>query len=318
MAHELLIEKIRNAQKILIFTHNNMDGDALGSSAGLCRSLRLMGKEAFVLKETKVPDYLAFLAGDYFTDESPWQQELSVAVDIGDDSRLENRLEAFYSCPERICIDHHVPKGPFCEPCYVDPKACAAGALVYEVLKEMNAPMDKEVLDLLYTAIVTDTGQFKYENSGAKAMRIAADLVEQGADFNGLCNRLFDSKPLGQLRLEALCLENSTLTEDGKGIMSIIDFEDLDRLGVPREYTEGCIDKLRSVMGVELAALLKQRGPGEYKLSLRSKAYANVQTLALEFGGGGHDKAAGATLYGSREEVAEAVRRGIIRCLKES
>lgn len=307
-----IIQSIRAAQKILIFTHMNMDGDAAGSSCALCRSLRLMGKDCFVLLEDKCPDYLQFLDGGCFVTEAPWMPELSIAVDCGDDSRIEKRKEIFHAAPWTICIDHHMKTGPFAQMEAIDPTEPAAGSLVFDLLQTMDAPIDRQVAEGLYVAIATDTGSFRHGNTTPQAHRDAAKLYAYGIDAAALCNAVWGSYPLAQLKLEALAVDRAILFADGKAAISWCTLEDLERLGAMSEHTEMCIDRLRSIAGVEAAAFLKEKEDGSYKVSLRSKSYANMNAVARAFDGGGHLRASGCTLRGmTLEQAVEAIRSAL-------
>ena len=312
-----VITEIEKAQKILIFTHVNMDGDAAGSAAALCHVLRMLGKEAWIIVEDKFPEYVSFLDRSLFVSEAPYLQDLSIAVDLGDDSRLENRVELFYKAKSCIVIDHHI-KGDasFKFNGVVDHSAAAAGLLVYELVNALELRFGKELLDketatALYTAILTDTGGFKYDSTGAECFRIAADLVEKGADNAFIANHVFDNKPLAQIRIDALAVDRAVFSSGGKGVVSIITLEDMEKLGALPEYTENAVNVLRSLVGVEIVALIKERAPGFYKISFRAKEYADVRSIAQGFSGGGHMKAAGGQIEGDPRTASEAVRRAV-------
>ena len=308
---EPITESILSAQKILIFTHMNMDGDAAGSSCALCRSFRQMGKESYILVEDKCADYLQFLDCGMFTKKAPWEPDLCLAVDCSDDSRIEKRKDVFHGAPVTACIDHHMSGEPFADVSVVDPKAPAAGSLVFEFLRAMNAPIDKEIAEALYVAIATDTGSFRHGNSTPEALRNAADLYDYGIDAVDLNNRIYSSYPLPQLKLEALAVDRAELFAGGKAVLSWSTPEDLKRLGALEEHTECCIDRLRSIAGVEVAAFLKERADGSIKVSFRSKSYADVNTVARKFDGGGHLRASGCTLHCSLEEAKAVIRAAL-------
>ncbi len=302
-----IINFINEAQKILIFTHMNMDGDAAGSSCALCRSLRLMGKDCFILLEDKCPDYLAFLDDDgYFIRTAPWKPELCVAVDCGDDTRIVKRKEVFHSAERTLCIDHHMQNGPFAQYSVIDPAQPAAGSLIFELLQTMEAPIDRAVAEGLYVAIATDTGSFRHGNTTAEAHLDAAKLYGYGIDAVRLNNLVYGSYPLAQLKLEAMAVDRAVLFADGKAVISWCTKEDLRKNGALEEHTECCIDRIRSIEGVETAAFIKEKLDGSLKVSLRSKSYADVNAVARAFGGGGHLRASGCTLHCTLEE---AIRR---------
>lgn len=301
-----LINEIEKAGSILIFTHANMDGDALGSSGALCLALRSMGKKAAVIAQAPCPAYLQFAAGDIITLEKPFDPDLCIAVDLGTDSRLEGLKDLFYSAPSQICIDHHERDEDFLTKVVVDPKAAAAGCLVFGLFDEMGHEPSIEEGELLYLAICTDTGSFKFGNTDFEAMNLAGRLLQLGVNHQKICSMLYSSYPLAQLKLEGVALDRATLVCGGKGIVSYVTAEDFERTGCTADQAETCIDRLRIVEGVELACILKQRGD-VYKLSCRSKDYADARRLCTGFGGGGHIKASGATLDMPLEDALAAV-----------
>ncbi|MBQ2058241.1 MAG: bifunctional oligoribonuclease/PAP phosphatase NrnA [Firmicutes bacterium] len=323
MTHDFskVTEKLLACRAALIFTHVNMDGDAVGSSAALCLAMRKLGKECYILKEDKLGDYLRFLVPEgLFTDlgadgsvtlpggSVPYSWELSIAVDMGSDSRLERRKDAFYSAPASVCVDHHPAQGEFADCRVVDRDCPAAALLVYELIKELNVEIDREMADLLYAGIITDTGSFKYENSGPEAHRAAAELIELGARYELLSLKLLDTHALETLRVEDTAMERAETVCGGRGIVSYITLADLEHCGARPENAETAIDRLRVLKTAELAAVLKEREPGVYKLSARSKLTGLARELALRFGGGGHAKASGATLEMPLEQAYGAVK----------
>ena len=303
-----IIKAIEDAQKILIFTHMNMDGDAAGSSCALCAALRRMGKDCSILLEDECPEYLKFLDGEgMFVVQAPWDPDLSIAVDCGDDSRIEKRTDAFYAAARRICIDHHMKHDTFADDSVIDPDAPAAGSLIFELLQAMEVSIDKGIAEALYVAIATDTGSFRHGNTTAEAHLDAAKLYGYGIDAVKLNNLIYGNYPLPQLKLEALAVERVQLFAGGKAAISWCTQEDLKRLGAKDEHTECCIDRIRSIEGVEAAAFLKEKADGRIKVSLRSKSYADVNAVARRFDGGGHLRASGCTLYGSMEEAVASI-----------
>lgn len=311
-------EQIEKSGRILIFTHMNMDGDAAGSSLALCRSLRKMGKEAYVLLEDECPDYLKFMEGEdgCFVKEAPWTPQLSIAVDCGSENRIEKRVDVFRSAAVSLCIDHHIKTGPFADYDVIDIQAPATGSLIYELLKEMKAPIDKEIAENIYTAIVTDTGRFRFGNTDPKSLRDAAELMEMGVDYEGICCRIWDSYPLGQLKLEALTVDRARVFAGGRAAISWCSLKDVKAAGAKVEMTETCIDRLRSIAGVEIAAFVKEKEDGRLKCSLRSKGEAGVNAIAAGFGGGGHEKASGCSFNCSMEEALKLLMEAIEEELK--
>jgi len=316
-----IIKEIQDAYRVLIFTHTSMDGDAVGSSLALCRTIRAMGKAAFIILEDEYPDYLLFLKEEmggmpYFLPEAPYTADLAIAVDFSSEDRLENRKEPFFAAKKRVCIDHHLGTEEFVDAAVIDPSAAAAGLLVLEMFEQAGIPIDKKSAECIYIAILTDTGSFRYSNCDRRAMDAVARLYDYNIDNAALCSAIYDNYPIAQLRLESLALDRLTIFADGEACISWCTIEDIERLGAKYEYADTCIDRIRSVAGVEIAAFVKEKTPGVFKVSLRAKSYGDVNTVAMYFGGGGHVKASGCTLKGSLDDVLAKMSEAIAAILK--
>ncbi len=308
-----IVRCIDASERILVFTHNNMDGDAMGSSQAFCHAMRKLGKECYILLEDEVPRYLNILHDhkDFYLFEAPWKADIAAAIDCGEKSRIEKRLEPFYSADTRICIDHHIPLKDFADYSVIEPNASASGILVYELIKHMGIEIDKDIAEDLYAAISTDTGSFMYNNTDARTHLVAADLYNYGIDHVKICNAIYATFPLAQLRIEARAIEHMVVFADGKAAVSYITQDEIKELGGSYEDTETCIDKLRTVEGVEVACMLKEKDKGVFKVSLRGKSYADVNSVAVKFGGGGHKFASGCTFETGLEEAIEKLKAEI-------
>ena len=307
----------------MLFTHVNMDGDAMGSTMALCRVMRKLGTDVHILIEDAVPRYLQFMDdGSFFVTLDDYRAggsagyDLALAVDIGQDKRLESRIAEFRMGRESCCIDHHshtTEDSGFADAELRDPSAAASAVLVQELIEEMEKRLDISLLDKdaaedLYIGTMTDTGCFKFSNTDARAHASAARLFDKGIDHNGICTRIYESYPEAQLRLEAFVMDRMVRFADGRACISWCGLEDFEELGADISMADTCIDRLRSVEGVEIAAFVKEKEPGVCKLSLRSKMYANVNAICSVFGGGGHIKASGATFSCSPEEVFAQIK----------
>ncbi len=291
-----IAEQIKSANNILLFPHINMDGDALGSAVALCKGLRSIGKQCYILLEDDIPPYLAFLDKGYCVDAAPISPDVCIAVDCGDISRIEERKNVFLSAAVTVCIDHHIAGGAFADLSLIDQTSSATGMLIFDLLKALNADIDKEIAEALFVAIVTDTGSFRYSNTDKRTHLVAAELYDYGVDHVTLCNLLYDSVPPSQFIIESDVLTRMELFASGKACISYATCAMLEAAGATPDQTEAVIDKLRSIRGVEIAAFLKERPDGNFKASFRAKSYANVAKLAFALGGGGHKKASGCTL----------------------
>ena len=322
---EKIIEKLYAAKNVMIFSHVNMDGDAMGSTMALCRVMRKLGKDCHILIEDAIPHYLKFMVeDDFFVDMKDYRAsgapapDLAIAVDIGQESRLENRVPEYKSAKDSVCIDHHRHTSADCGFANAevrDPSAAAACVLVQEMIEEMEkggaSIMDREIAENVYTGIFTDTGSFRYSNADARTHLCVARLFAYGIDQSKISTCIYDSYPQPQLKMEALAMSRVQIFAGGKGCYSWVRQEDFANLGADMSMSETCIDRLRSIEGVEVAAFFKQIADGTYKVSMRSKRYADVGTICTHYNGGGHKMAAGCSFSCSLEEAIPQLKAGI-------
>lgn len=312
-----IAEAIRESENFVIFTHTNMDGDAMGSASALCHALKDMGKKAVILLEDNIPHYLDVIHNhsDFFTDSVDFEDYTAIAVDCGDESRIEKRLEAYRKAKLHLCIDHHMQDGKFAEFSVVEPDAAAAGMLVYQLLKELNCTIHKEIAEDLYVAISTDTGCFKYDKADAEVHSVIAELFRSGIDHTTLCNAIYSTFPLSQMKLEGIAIDHAEVFAGGKAVISYVMQEDIRKAGSSYEEADTCIDRIRCIENTEVACMIKENNEGKLKVSLRSKNYADINKVAKAFGGGGHFMASGCTLECTLEEAAEKLKQEIIKVL---
>lgn len=307
------------ADSIVIFPHILMDGDTLGSSAALCRALRKKGKDAVIAIEDKIPDYIKFLDNDYCIREfeSLNAPDIAVCVDCGDYTRFRKRVDLFESGKTKICIDHHPTSEGIGDFNYIDGKAAATGELIYDLIKELNVSIDSEISNALFTAITTDTGNFQYSNTTKRSHEIVMDLYDHGLDAYGISIRLYENEPISKIRLHSLVLSKAEMFADGKGIVVSITQNMLKETNTLMEDTEGIVSKMRSIKGVEAAIVLKEEDETNIKVSMRSKGYLDVAKISVEFGGGGHVRAAGCTIKKhidiAKKEILSAVNSELCR-----
>lgn len=308
---------ILDSDNILLYPHLNMDGDAMGSSAALCRAIRNTGKKCYILIEDKVADNLSFMDNGYCTTDADIisNPELSICIDCGEESRFPGRAEKFRSSKLTMCIDHHRTTKEFCDYNHVDPEAAATAQLIYKVIKAMDVPVDKEIGEALFAAITTDTGNFQYSNTTEETHRIVAELYEAGIDANGVSVEIYENNRIQRLMISSRILGTLETILDGKCALCYVTREMLDETGAMMEETEGVVQQLRSIAGVEVAVFLKEKDADTTKVSMRSKSYANVAEIAESFGGGGHIRAAGATINRPVRESMEILKNKLIESL---
>ena len=300
---------IRKAEKILLFPHVTMDGDTLGSSAALCRALRSLGKECHILIEDDIPGNLAFLDRGYCTFDQNiiTKPDLSICIDCGDAGRFFKRKEKFLQSPVNICIDHHRTTEFYCDYNYIDGNAAAAGELIYKLLREMQVDIDKEMGEAIFAAITTDTGNFQYSNTSKETHEITAALYDAGIDTNQVSVALYENNRMEKILIKNRGLNTLTTVCEGKGAIAYVTQQMLAETGALMDETEGVVEELRSIGGVEAAAFLKEVAEDRIKVSMRSKSRVNVADIAHSLGGGGHARAAGFTLHCTLTEAFEMI-----------
>ena len=312
-----IADRLLDAEKILIYPHVNMDGDALGSAVAICKTLRNLGKACYILIEDEIPRNLLFLDQGYCTSDQNILEDvdISLCLDCGDISRFLKRKEKFLEGRISMCIDHHQSTVPFCQYNYVDPEAAAAGQLVYYLLKEMGTPMDSEIADAIFAAITTDTGNFQYSNTTRQCHEIVAELYDLGVNVRRVSQEIYESVREERIMLHSVAVSAMERFAGGKAAMTVVTQEMLKQTGAGMDETEGIVDKLRSIEGVEIAILVKE-DTEKLKLSLRAKSWGNVAVIAGEFGGGGHTKAAGCSLKLPLDEALPLIRQATERSLE--
>ncbi len=301
---ETIIHEINQAKSILIYTHVLMDGDTLGSAVALCKALRYLDKTAYILIEDAIPEYLSFLDSDLCTFDCDviHEPDLSVAVDCTDIERFEKRKEKFLQGKIKICIDHHHTSGYFADFNYVDEHSASTGELIYKLLKQMAIPIDHQMAEALYVAITTDTGNFQYSNTTAESHRTTAELFEIGINLGKISVELYQNVRPEKLKLTGEILKTLEMYCDDKVALAFVTQKVLKETNSTIEESEGIVETLRSIRGVEISVFMKEISAVETKVGMRAKSYANVAVIMQKFGGGGHIKAAGCTINASLEE----------------
>lgn len=313
-------EEVAGAQSVLIGTHMNPDGDALGSALALSHYFDQEGISHEVLCHHSAPANLKFLPGVDRVRQAPFQKDhdLGIMLDLEALSRLGN-VEPFFSrLPRLVVIDHHVPMEAPGDLRIVQTEAPATALILANLLFALNAEVTPDMATCLLTGIVTDTGSFRFRNTTAEAMHVSARLLELGGDINRVSEEVFQRKPLASARLLGYLLERMTLEEDNRIAYGGLTFDDFDKTNAKDEDTEGFVNELLSIDTVQIAALFREGKKGRVRISFRSRDEYNVAEVAQEFGGGGHRNAAGCAMDGHLLEVIAAVVPRIKACLASS
>jgi len=306
---------IAESERILFFMHVQPDGDSIGSTLAMVRALRQQGKEAVMVGVDPIPRIYHFLPG-WDTLFTPWEQvtgewDLACFLDCGDLQRVGAAVPLVERCKRSLNIDHHVTNTGYGEYNYMDFSAAAVGELAYRLLRAMNLPIDTETALCLYTSLVTDTGGFRYDSTGPATHRVAADLIELGARPYEVASAIWENESPSRLALLARALQTLRLEQGGKIAWMKVDRAMMAEAGASDDDVEGLVNYARSVEGVEVGVLIKEAADGRIRVNLRSRRTADVGAVALRFGGGGHARAAGCTLFVSMEEAIEQVLEAV-------
>ena len=315
---QAVADAIRSHDRFLVTTHENPDGDALGSLLAMKLALDALGKDSVMYLAGEAPlarEYawmpLADLRRKVPNDTAT---RVLLALDCANESRLGPDPEVLHSAPLVVNVDHHHDNTRFGAVNLVVADASSTGEIVRDLLRELGLELTPDIAEALYIALVTDTGRFQYTNTTPKALRLAAELVEAGADVHKIFQDVYESVQFAKLKLLARALERAEVYEGGRLVISYLLRGDFAEVGAAEPYSEGIIDYLRAVEGADMAALIREppRGDGpKRRVSLRASAdELDVSKIARASGaGGGHRQAAGFSSDDSIEEVTEFIRR---------
>lgn len=302
-----VIETIKNHKRFLLISHENPDGDAVGSVLGLYFGLKKLKKFVVPVLPDPVPKIYSFLKGsdqikqDFDLDEI----EVAIVLDCADIGRVENLKKKLTKIPKKINIDHHPSNFSFGEINYIDPKSSSTSELVLKILNKLNIKIDKDISYALYTGLMTDTGGFRFANTNLNTFKAATFLVKNGANSFYISEMVYSMKPLKALKLLGRALEK--LKKENGIIFSILTLDDFKEFDAEEEDAEGVVEFLNKSNEANIAILFKQKNNGFYKVSLRSKGDIDVKDIAIKFGGGGHMNAAGFDIKENPKSVLEKI-----------
>ncbi len=289
---------------ILVLMHKSPDGDAIGCAYGLCMALRKLGKKAMpVCSDTVSEKY------DYITSKLPIQSfegKYIVTVDLADTRLFGEKLEKYKDCVD-LCIDHHGSNTGYARESVVDGASGACAQIVYKIIRLMNVDIDRDIANAIFTGICTDTGCFKYSNASAESYRMAAELIDEGAESTFINRIMFDTKSRARIEIECLALQTTEFYADGKIAVICITNEMRRQSGADDYDTEGISGIPRQIEGVKIGITVNERESGKFKISARSAGDVDVSSLCAVFGGGGHKAAAGCVIEGDLESAKKKI-----------
>ena len=315
-------ETIRSHDRFLIVTHENPDGDALGSLLAMKLALDSLGKDSkmYLYGDAPLPREYAFMPLDGLLRREPpadAAQRVLLALDCANEQRLGPDSTLLERAPLTVDVDHHHDNSRFGDVNLIIPHASSTGEVLRDLFRELGVGLTPDIAEALYIAVVTDTGRFQYTNTTPKALRLAAELVEAGADVHRVFQGVYESVEFAKLKLLARALERAQVYEGGQLVVSYLLRSDFTELNIAEAYSEGIIDYLRAVEGADMAALIREpprrEGPAR-RVSLRASTdEVDVSAIARKSAGGGHRQAAGFSSDASIEEITDFIHREFAR-----
>ena len=321
-----VVDAIRMNDRFVVAAHENPDGDALGSMLATTLGLRATGKDAvmFLSGTAPTPGEYRFLDLDGLSRELPGDvgERVLLAVDCANERRIGPDNDPVERPKLVLNVDHHHDNSRFGDVNLVVDEASSTSEIVRDILRELDVALTPAIAEALYVGLVTDTGRFQYTNTTPKALRLAAELVETGADVHGIFRHVYETVQFAKLKLLARALERAELFAGGGLVVSYLLKEDFAAVGAEEPYSEGIIDSLRAVEGSEMVALIREpprnEGPAR-RVSLRSsRDEVDVSAIAREVGGGGHRQAAGFSSELPIDEIVEFLKRAFARATNGS
>lgn len=301
---ESAAKTLLSKDKILILTHRSPDGDTIGSGYALAMALRKLGKSVKVDCTDPFPEKYS-----YFTDKLEkleFDEEFVVSVDIADTKLLGEKLSD-YADKIDICIDHHGSNTKYAKEYYVEASAAAAAQVIAKLIRLMNVDFDKDIANAIYTGITTDTGCFRYTNVTAETHRIAADMIDCGAE-SGMINRLmFETKSRSRLEIERRVMDSIQFYLDGRCAIAYATIDMMKESGAVDSDMEGVSSLPRQIEGVMAGITLREKNNGKFKVSVRTTDELDASAICANFGGGGHKAAAGCMITGTLNEAIEQI-----------
>lgn len=307
-----IAEALRSHESFVLMSHVRPDGDAIGSQLALGHALEEMGKTVYYMNEDGLPENMAFLPHSENLVQPQGEVldvEVAIALDCANKPRLgENALTSASKAKLWINIDHHMSNPGYGDLNYIDSTSPATGQILYNLIKAEGLPLSEVSRDAIYVAVSTDTGSFQYASTTVETYEMAADLVRHGLDVGAINAKTYDSHPYRRVELLRHLLNTLSLSEDRRMSDWQLTYKVKEDLGLKPEDSEGLIDLIRAVDGVEVAVFFEELKDGTIRVSMRSKnPQVNVCDIAKSFGGGGHVMAAGIRMDGSLESARTRV-----------
>lgn len=302
---------IKNSKKILIISHVNPDGDALGSTCAMYKAiLNRFKKKADMCALTYLSPVYKFLPNLELAKQSfdkSLEYDLVITVDVADIDRICDMKILFDKAKTTINIDHHKTNKNFGDYNYVAPEASSTGEVLFNLFKTSDWDIDKDIAECLYTAVLTDTGGFRFDNTTSEVLDIASELVKSGASPSDIFSKCYEQKSKNYVMFQNHCISKAVFLKDDSIAYTTIYRRDFERYNAKDDYTEGLAEQLRAINTTDIAFVVKEIEPNKVcKISMRSKKY-DVAEICSIFDGGGHSRAAGCTIKSSVENSVKKI-----------
>lgn len=302
---ENLASQLEQVKTVAIAGHVRPDGDCVGSCLATYNYIRTWYPDIEVdLYLEPIPNIFKFLKNSEKINNScnsDKSYDLCIVQDCGDTGRLGNAVKYFETAKKTVCIDHHVSNDSFADENYIFPQASSTSELIFDLIEEER--ITKEIAECIYVGMVHDTGVFQYSCTSAKTMNIAGRLMEKGIEFTKIVDDTFYTKTFDQNKILGQALLNSKLYLEGACIATAISQKEMEQFHVLPKHLEGIVSQLRVTKDVEVAVFLYENEDGTWKTSMRSNGKVDVAAIAVKHQGGGHVRAAGATMAGTAEDI---------------
>ncbi len=314
-----LASQLAQVKTVAIVGHVRPDGDCVGSCLATYNYISAWFPQiqADVYLEP-IPNIFKFLKNAekiQSSCDSDQTYDLCIVQDCGDVERLGAAVKYFETAKKTICIDHHVSNDNFADENYIFPDTSSTSELIFQLIEEEK--ITKEIAECIYVGMVHDTGVFQYSSTSARTMNAAGVLMEKGINFSQIVDDTFYTKTFAQNKILGQALLNSRLYQEGAVIATAISQEEMERFQVLPKHLDGIVSQLRVTKGVEAAIFLYENDDGTWKVSMRSNGKVNVADIAIKFKGGGHVRAAGATMEGVPEDIFGRICEEIERQLHD-
>ena len=312
MDYSKLNDIIKSSKNILIISHVNPDGDTLGSMCGLyCAILDNFKKKCDMVAISKIPDvysYLPYLSEVKNVDDLDKSREYDLVINV-DVAALDRACDAkilFEKAKFTVNIDHHKTNNAYGNLNFINPDASSTGEVLFGCFENMNWKVNLDCAICLYTAILTDTGSFRFDNTKPSTFEVASKLVEIGVQPSDIYKKVYESDSKTLVMFQAHCISKAKFLEDDKIAYTLVYKKDMEKFSAGDDCMEGLTEKLRAIVTTRIAFVAKEMKSGGTKISMRSK-FADVAEICSVFGGGGHKFAAGCTIKAPVEDAAKKV-----------